>query len=184
MLMARAHGFPFHFQEIHMSRARSRLIRCLALVAATACSSGDAPADGASSPDTQTGSEAHAVPAVPASEPTAADFTSYQLTMDKMKKWAAVTKNWATISGTAADTAAMRTVKIGSDPIADSERKIEGIEPLRRIFAAEGITPREYHMITGAYAMSPVPTSVNAEFIKTNKADLDKLMDDLKTARR
>jgi len=153
-------------------------------VAATACSSSDAPADGASSPDTQTGSEAHAVPAVPVSEPTAADFTSYQLTMDKMKKWAAVTKNWATISGTAADTAAMRTVKIGSDPIADSERKIEGIEPLRRIFAAEGITPREYHMITGAYAMSPVPTSVNAEFIKTNKADLDKLMDDLKTARR
>lgn len=164
-----------------MSRARSRLIRCLALVAATACSSSDTPADGASSPDTPTVSEA---PAVPVSEPTAADFTSYQLTMDKMQKWTAVTKNWATISGTAADTAAMRTVKIGIDPIADSERKIEGIEPLRRIFAAAGITPREYHMITGAYAMSQVPTSVNAEFIKTNKADLDKLMDDLKTARR
>ncbi len=176
--------FPFHFREIQVSRACSRSIRFVALVAVTACSSSDAPDDAASSPGTPTVSDAPAVPALPASEPTAADFTSYALTMDKMRKWAAVTKNWATIKGTADDTAAMRTVRIGIDPVADSERRIEGIEPLKRIFTAEGITPREYHMITGAYAMSSLPTSANAEFVKTNKAELDKLMEDLKTAGR
>ncbi len=167
-----------------MLLVRSFLLPFFAVLAVTACSSGDEPGDVASSPDAPTISEGPSTSAIPASEPTAADFTSYELTMDKMRKWAAVTKKWATISGTAADTAAMRTVSISNDPIAESEIKIEGIAPLKRIFTAEGLTPREYHMITGAYAMSPVRTSKNAEFVKTNKAELDKLMEDLKTARR
>ncbi|MEO7520345.1 MAG: hypothetical protein ABIW79_00885 [Gemmatimonas sp.] len=47
---------------------------------------------------------------------------------------------------------------------------------MKRIFETAGLTPREYHMITGAYGMSQLPTSRNAEFVKANKAELDKLM--------
>lgn len=167
-----------------MLHVRPFLLPLFAALALTACSSKDEPGDAAPSPDAPAISEAPTPSGVPGSEPTAADFTNHELTMDKMRKWAAVTKKWATISGTAADSAAMRAVRIGVDPIAESELKIERIAPLKRIFIAEGLTPREYHMITGAYAMSPVPTSRNAEFVKTNKAEIDKLMDDLKTVRR
>lgn len=100
--------------------------------------------------------------------------------MDKMRKWVSVTKGFSTFSGSSADTAAMMTVKIGTDPIAESEKKIESIGPMKRIFETAGLTPREYHMIAGAYGMSQLPTSRNAEFVKANKAELDKLMAELK----
>lgn len=159
-----------------MKSAGAQILAFTALVAISACSSGDTADDAASSPEVPATVEAPTVTAAPATEPTAADFTSYELTMDKMRQWAAVTKSLSTLSGTSADTAAMRTVRIGTDPISESEKKIEAIAPMRLIFENAGLTPREYHLITGAYGMSQLPTSRNAEFVKTNKAELDRLM--------
>jgi len=174
-----------------MINARQRLLPLIALLAVAACSSKDASDNAASAPG------APATPAAsssPAGEPTAVDFSNYELTMDKMRKWVAVTKAFATFSGTAADSAAMMTVKIGSDPISESVRKIESIAPAKRMFATAGLDPREYHMITGAWMQAGMMASMmgpnsqaklpeghsmkNIEFVNAHKAELEKLMKD------
>lgn len=167
-----------------MATVRPLALMSFVLATFAACSPKDAPADAASESRAPANTQVPTASPVPAGEPTADDFTSYELTMDKMRKWAAVTKGFGTFSGTSADSAAMMTVKIGTDPISESERKIESIAPMKRIFADAGITPREYHMITGAYAMSSMPNSKNLEFVKVHKAELDKLMADINSAGR
>lgn len=175
-----------------MHNGRRRFSPLVILLIATGCSSGNPPADASPAADSLGTSEAVAAPdaspdptRVPSTgEPTEADFINHLLTMDQMRKWADVTKRLSAYSGTAADTAAMRTIRISTDLIAVTERKINAIERMKQIFDEAGLTPREYHMITGAYGVSTLPTSRNAEFIKANRTELDALMAKLKMSRR
>lgn len=177
-----------------MINARQRLLPLIALLAVAACSSKDASDNTASAPGAPATSDAPAASAAPAGEPTAVDYSNYELTMDKMRKWVTVTKMFATFSGTAADSAAMTTVKIGSDPVSESVRKIESIAPAKRMFATAGLDPREYLMITGAWMQAGMMASMmgpnsqaklpeghsmkNIEFVNAHKAELEKLMKD------
>lgn len=181
-----------------MPPSGQRLLPLIALLAAAACSPKDAPDSAASTSDAPGTSAASPASAAAATEPTAVDYSNYELTMDKMRKWVNATKNMATARYSSADSSAMATMK--NDPVALRISKMESSEPVKRALSDAGLTARDYMMITGAYGLAGMSASMmgpnsqaklpeghsmkNIEFVKAHKDELDTLMEEMKTIGR
>ncbi len=175
-----------------MSIASPRFLPAVALVLMAGCSSKDAPDTAASESTVPATNETPVSSAASADEATAVDVSNYELTMDKMKKFVSVANSMGSMTGTAADSAAMNSIRIGNDPVDVSVRKMEAVAPMKRALAASGLAARDYVMIAAAYMqagmmMSAMESNPNAkvppgqsirnvEFMRTNKAELERLM--------
>jgi len=175
-----------------MSIASLRFLPAVTLVLIAGCSSNDAPDTAASEPGAPASIESPAPSSASAAELTAVDVSNYELTMDKMKKFVSVANSMGSMTGTAADSAAMNSIRIGNDPVDVSVRKMEAVAPMKRALAASGLAARDYVMIAAAYMqagmmMSAMESNPNAkvppgqsirnvEFMRTNKAELERLM--------
>jgi hypothetical protein len=172
-----------------MATAFPRVLLVAATGVAMACSSRDA------GDDTAAGSGAAAAPAAsaPAAEPTANDFSNYELDMAKMRKYAAAIKGFSALSPS--DTTGMSGLNMsGNESTAETIARMESNPVARRVLADAGLTAKDYVWITAAYLQAAMTQGLmevspearmpegqnprNVEFLKANKTELEAIMRD------
>src|SRR5688500_16481616 len=88
--------------------------------------------------------------AATAEEPTARDFSNYQLDMDKMRRYAEAIKGFSALPSS--DTTGMSALNMsGNESSAQAIAKIESNPAARRVLSDAGLSATDYVWITAAY---------------------------------
>ncbi|MEO8194319.1 MAG: hypothetical protein ABI681_10760 [Gemmatimonadales bacterium] len=171
-----------------MAIVRRHLPLSIAFLAMAACSSKDSPpAEGTPVPPPPAPSAS-----APAGDPTAADISRYELTMDKMRRWTGAMKEMAKAEG--ANAQAVEGINMGTDPLALSVSKMEATPVVKNALDKAGLSARDYLMIMSAYLQAGMTDAMlkanpqakvpegqstkNVEFVRAHRAELEQLMKD------
>lgn len=126
-------------------------------------------------------------------EPTANDIAEYKLDMDKMKKYSAAMKGFATLARTdSAAAGAMGTH--ANETTAQTIARIESSPAAVRVLRDVGLTPKDFVWITAAWLQAAMTQAVlesspqsklpegqnpqNVEFLRAHRAELEAMTRD------
>jgi len=170
-----------------MSTRAARAFLPAALAASLACSArDDAPAPPT---DDQAG-----MTAVSTADPTAIDISNYELTMDRMRKYAGAIKGFSAMSEE--DSSVLTAMSSGSanESTAQMVARIESSPVAMRVLRDNGLTASDYVWITAAYIQAAMTqglleaspeaklpegqSSRNLEFLKANQAEIERILRD------
>jgi hypothetical protein len=127
-------------------------------------------------------------------EPTANDISNYKLDMDKMRKYSAAIRGFATIAKTDSSAADAMSSKANESTV-QMIAKLEGNPTAMRVLNQAGLSARDYVWITAAWlqaamthgAMEANPNAKlpegqnpqNVQFIREHKAELEAMTRDI-----
>ena len=175
-----------------MSNVPTRVL-LLMLFAATACSK-DAASDAAASGSGSAAPGPAPVAGTAAAEPTANDISNYKLDMDKMRRYASAIKGFSSMSK--ADSSMLAAMSSGSanESTVQMISRIESNPVAMKVLSDSKLSARDYVWITAAYIQAAMTQGLiesnpqakipegqstqNIEFLKANKAELEKIMKD------
>lgn len=127
-------------------------------------------------------------------EPTANDIADYKLDMDRMRKYAAAMRGFASIAAT--DSAAAQAMGTHADQsTAQAIARIESSPAAMRVLRDAGLTPTDFVWTTAAWLQAamtqaaldanpqanliPGQNPQNVEFVRAHRAELEALTRDL-----
>ena len=182
-------GIPtFHVGATVNSNRRLVHLLAVAFVVA-ACTSKESPSNAPAASANATPPPAATAPTA-VGEPTANDVSNYELTMDRLRKWAAAVKGFQAASRS--DSAAAAAMRM--DQHATTAQMIASLEnnPVaKRVLDQVGLSARDYVWTTAAYMQAAMMAGVmqmpnakapegmnmrNVEFVRTHKTALDAMM--------
>ncbi len=134
------------------------------------------------------------VPGVTAADPTAVDISNYELTMDRMRRYAAAIKGFSAMSEEDSSILAAMSSGSANESTAQMIARIESSPVAMRVLKENGLTAQDYVWITAAYIQaamtqglleaSPqaqVPdgqSSRNVEFLRANRVEIELILRD------
>jgi len=164
-----------------MKTARPLVAALFVVACSTGDSSSSAPADSAA-PSTQSAATATT------REPTANDIADYKLDMDKMRKYSAAMKGFASLAKT--DSAAAEAMGThANETTAQTIARIESSPAAMRVLRDVGLTAKDFVWITAAWLQAAMTQAVlesspqsklpegqnpqNVEFLRAHRAELE-----------
>jgi len=178
-----------------MNLPRRAALLTLLVFTATACKSKDvSPADSAAAAGADVAASTSEIPSTSGAEPTANEVSNYRLDMDKMRRYTAALKGFSTLSAQDSAAAAAMGSSSSNESTAQMIARIEGNPIAMRELRKAGLSAKEYVWITAAWLQAAMTQGMlesspeaklpegqnpqNVEFLKANKAELERLMKD------